>query len=147
MRYAHHVTGILASIVIFIILILSRHLYPQDLKSDIYQLVPLTGELPGWTQEDKVVIAKGDSLFSVINGGAEIFREYGFQQAAFSRFRDAGDHHINFEIYEMSDPFSAYGIYSFKTDSSGEFIGIGAECCFSEYYLIFWNISVRLRNK
>jgi len=65
----------------------------------------------------------GSSLFGRINGGAELFLEYGFVQLDFYRLVKEGKEY-NLDIYRMKDPLAAYGIFSIKRfkcreDSSG----------------------------
>ncbi len=53
----------------------------------------------------------GESLWGLINGGADLYLEYGFERLTFQKVKFKG---INFrvEIYEMSDPNAAFGIFS-----------------------------------
>ena len=48
------------------------------------------------------------------------------------------ENQINLAIFEMNDSPSAYGIYSFKTDTGGVAMEIGEEGWLSSYYLNFW---------
>jgi hypothetical protein len=45
---------------------------------------------------------------------------------------------INLEIYEMENPASAYGIYTFRSSERGKEISIGNEGLIEGYYLNFW---------
>ena len=105
---------------------------------DIRQLLPAEGEFRDLQLDGEAEHVRGADLHLVINGGAEIFYEYGFQQAVYQTYRYKGEHRINLEIYEMTDPSAAYGIYSFKTDTSGRSLDIGANGWWADYYLIFW---------
>jgi len=53
----------------------------------------------------------GDELFFLINGGADLFLEYGFSSVVKADYKnDQGT--LSVEIYEMLDPQAAFGIYT-----------------------------------
>jgi len=107
-------------------------------KLELSELLPKRVELNKWKPEGETEYALGDNLYLIINGGAEIYNEYGFKKAAFQTYSSESGHLINLEIYEMNDASSAYGMYSFKTDTMGKPINIGQDGCLSDYYLNFW---------
>lgn len=82
--------------------------------------------------------AEGDDLFHLINGGAEIYHEYGFKRAVIQSYKHTNGLSLNIEIYEMEDPWSAYGVYSFKTGSKGKEKDVGMDALLEDYYLNFW---------
>jgi hypothetical protein len=49
-------------------------------------------------------------LYGYIDGGAEAFLELGFEQLTVQKYRD-GANEITVELYRMSDPTAAHGIY------------------------------------
>ncbi len=53
----------------------------------------------------------GTSLFGYINGGAELYLEYGFSAATVTEISLMGGKYKT-EIYKMSDPEAAFGIFS-----------------------------------
>ena len=59
-------------------------------------------------------IYDGKSLWGYINGGADIYLEYGFRQAFVQEIRYNGALY-KIDIYRMNDPESAYGIFSVST--------------------------------
>lgn len=103
--------------------------------------LPDESSLDGWGTLGDPQTAEGDDLFLLINGGAEIYNEYGFSRAVIHSYTK-GDISVNLEVYEMEDAASAYGAYSFKTGRGGETIDIGSEASFEEYYLNFWKGNV-----
>lgn len=56
----------------------------------------------------------GESLWGYMNGGADIYLEYGFKILRVEEL-SSGDETIKLELYKMEDPISAFGIYSIKT--------------------------------
>ena len=53
----------------------------------------------------------GESLFGYMNGGAELYREYGISDAVITEF-DLDGGHYKCEVFMMTGPGEAYGIYS-----------------------------------
>jgi hypothetical protein len=80
----------------------------------------------------------GEDLFLYINGGAEIYHEYGFKQVVVQDYKNANERSLSVEIYEMINPAAAYGIYSFKKSQEGVSLDITTEGRLEGYYLNFW---------
>ena len=75
-----------------------------------------------------------ESLFGYMDGGAELYLEYGFDRLVVSEI-DIGDTEYKVEVYKMNDPEAAFGIYSvsvFRCDTSGH---INDYSCQSDYQL------------
>ena len=94
-------------------------------------------DISGWRQEYEPEIYVGDSLFELINGGAEVYHRFGFVQALAAQYADDGGRSISLEVFEMKDVEGAMSIYSDKTGGSGEPLQIGDEAAVEDYYLNF----------
>ena len=84
-------------------------------------LSSLCQEIPEITPEDLpgCVLSRnecfdGGSLWGYMNGGADIYLEYGFEKLRVEEF-SIDDETIKLELFRMIDPISAFGIFSFKT--------------------------------
>jgi len=110
----------------------------QNSKADIFTLLPGKSELLSWKPKDEPDRFVGDDLFELINGGAEIYHEYGFKEIISQEYESDNLKSINLEIYRMENPISAFGIYSFKTSSDGKKFDIGNDALLEDYYLNFW---------
>jgi hypothetical protein len=95
-------------------------------------------ELAGWTPVGPPQEFKGDDLFVYIDGGAEIYLEYGFSRAVVQDYGDAGGRTVSLELFEMTDPAAAFGAYSFKTTGKGGALDLGQGGQLEDYYLNFW---------
>jgi len=73
------------------------------------------GDILEWKLKGEPEVYVGDDLFLYINGGADIYQEYGFKKASSVEYEKKGAGRISVEIYYMDDPISAFGIFSFKT--------------------------------
>ena len=90
----------------------------------------------------------GKSLWGYMNGGADIFLEYGFDGLRVEEFtRD--DETIKLELFKMKDPNSAFGIYSFKTFKCQHSNVISPIDCLTQYQfqLICGNYYIHLMNE
>jgi hypothetical protein len=91
----------------------------------------------GWKKSNPAKIYSGEELFSLIDGGADIFFEYGFKRVM-SQIYNKADNYVNVEIYEMNDSSSAFGIFSLQTLKTGERIKFSCEASAGEGFLLFW---------
>ena len=94
-------------------------------------------EIDGWRMDYEPEIYVGDTLFELINGGAEVYHRFGFVQALATQYSDAENRSISLEVFEMRDLDGARNIYSDKTGGSGESLEIGDEAAGEDYYLNF----------
>jgi len=89
-----------------------------------------------WSAEGETEVYIGDDLFIYINGGAEIYHEYGFVQVAVQRYR-RGDDNVSVEIYTMEG--DAFGTYSFARSSRGHAVNLGNGATAAGYYMHIWS--------
>lgn len=76
-------------------------------------LLPPDGALGPWKKiGDPRVFARAD-LYGYIDGGAELFFEFGFQQLTQQKYQ-AGANQIVVDFYRMRDPIAATGVYLMK---------------------------------
>lgn len=133
--------NIVIAVVLFCIAIPGAPVHLAALP-EIANYLPRTGQLGSWEPSGKPQEAEGEDLFLLINGGAEVFHEYGFKRAIISEYKNKENEsaRFNIEIYEMTAPHAAYGVFTFKTGETGKILdlGPGAEALMEDYYLSFW---------
>ncbi len=105
---------------------------------DISEYVPGSGEVEPWQPRGASRTFVGEDLYSLINGGAVIFYEYGFKQVITQDYTNGDGKSISLEIYEMDNPASAYGIFTLRRGVEGKSLDVGDEGMFADYYLQFW---------
>lgn len=110
----------------------------QNKIENIASILPDPGELGLWRQVDSVRLFAGEDLFTFIDGGADIYFEYGFQQVISAEYQNSNRISIKLEIYEMKDTAAAYGIYSMNEGTQGKTVRVGNEGVLNEYYCVFW---------
>ncbi len=104
-------------------------------RSSLDALLPAATS--GWRLEESPSVYVGDELFKMIDGGAALYQEYGFDRAASAHYQDSAGHSIEAEIYVMSDCASADGIFGIIAAAGVEKISMGDEGELGEYFLVF----------
>jgi hypothetical protein len=98
-------------------------------------LLPSSADVPGITEGGRPQIYKGMKLFDYMDGGAELYYEYNFEQVCVQRYQTPPGE-VTAEIYQMDLPADAYGIYTF--DTKGEHPSIGQDATYEQGLLGFW---------
>lgn len=120
---------------IFIFLISFPEISGQE-RGKVPGEVPLPEEVNGWKWDRKKTRYTPRTLFDYINGAAELYLAYGFQNLAVRRLEKPGQPSIILELYEMETPEDAFGVFSFERQD--EEVGIGQGSEFGGGLLRFW---------
>jgi hypothetical protein len=75
--------------------------------------MPAESAAPGWTKAGNSRVFTKADLYGYIDGGAELFLEFGFDQLTLQKYRN-GANEVAVEIYRMADPAAATGTYLMK---------------------------------
>jgi hypothetical protein len=110
------------------------HNVTKELKS----YLPVSNEISGWKIIDSPQKYKGDNLFLFIDGGADIYLEYGFKQVINCMYICDANASIKIEIYEMKSPEAAYGIFSYNEEEEDEKFSVGNGGTITSYSVSFW---------
>jgi len=100
-------------------------------------LLPAPVDIPGWKISQQPKAYSGDQLFELIDGGADIYLEYGFNQVVSVQYTDPSLNNIQVEIYEMLDDAAAYGIFSITQQMSSWSQEFGEISAVSDDYISF----------
>ena len=92
----------------------------------------------GWIRTDSVGVFVGKDLYLLIDGGADLFFEYGFVRALSSEYSHLPDAIAAAELYEMNSPSAAYGLFTSFTVGTGITVPVGQEAVLGKGYCIFW---------
>jgi len=76
-------------------------------------VLPADNGVPGWKKVDNPRVFTKADLYGYIDGGAEVFLEFGFDSLTLQKYR-SGANDVAVEIYRMADPTAAAGIYLMK---------------------------------
>jgi len=116
----------------------------EEQSAGLMVYLPDSSQVDGWSLAFAPEEAEGDDLFLLIDGGAELYHEYGFKRALVAEYSGPGSRKINIEMYRMRDPFSAYGIFSFKAGAKGEKLNIEDGAVLEDYYLTFYKSDIQI---
>ncbi len=105
-------------------------------KGKMSQEISLPVEAGGWRWDGKETKYNSKTLFSYIDGAAELYLAYGFQNLTVRRFEKSNQPPIILELYEMASSEDAYGVFSFEHQDEDARIGQGSE--FGGGLLRFW---------
>jgi len=107
-------------------------------RASLRGLVPAGQPAAGWTRDDEPQEFAGEDLYTYIDGGAEIYQEYGFVQVIVQDYKNAQGKSLSLEIFEMASPEAAFGMYTFKRSGKGKVLSLGVGGELEDYYLNFW---------
>lgn len=96
-------------------------------KKGMKEEISFPNETAGWRWDGKKTRYNFRTLFDYINGAAELYLAYGFQNLDVRRLEKPGQPPIIVEVYEMESPEDAYGVFSFERQDEEVGIGQGSE--------------------
>ena len=94
----------------------------------------LSQSIDGWEKTDNTLKFKANDLYGRIDGGAELFLEFGFEDLTVEAYR-MGDMEVELELYRMTEPAAALGIYLMKCGEEKPSQLIKARNTFSKYQI------------
>jgi hypothetical protein len=89
-----------------------------------------------WIAQKPVKIYRGDQLFSHIDGGAELFLEFGFKDLTVCKY-GAENITLDLEVYKMENQIAALGIYLNKTGHETPLKDLSARNTANQYQIVF----------
>jgi hypothetical protein len=107
----------------------------EDPAALVAKLTPTAG----WQAPEPARVAVGDDLFDLIDGGAELYHEYGFKRAVSWQLENAARSMIQVELYEMVDAPAAYGVWSLMQTGKYQRGTLGQGSVRFGYYVAFWS--------
>jgi len=84
-------------------------------------------EMIGWKQSGEIQTFIPKTLFEYINGAADLYIMYDFQELKVAEYQNEKKASITVEVYEHKTPTHAFGIYSQERLSNADFIDVGAQ--------------------
>jgi hypothetical protein len=108
-------------------------------------LLPPDGFLGQWKRAQRTLVFTSNDLYGRIDGGAELFLEFGFEQLTVKNYSGPPSGHredpqpgeFQLEIYRMTDAVAATGIYLLKCGKEVRDPAFDARHTINNYQLIF----------
>ena len=95
-------------------------------------ILPDDNFVVGWTTLGRTLLFDKNNLYNYINGGADLFIEFGFKQLTVQNYK-YGEYEVSLEVYEMESPTSALGVYLMKCGDEQPIEGIDARNTGNKY--------------
>ena len=88
-------------------------------------VLPGAEAFPGWTPAGTVMTFNRDNLYDLVDGQADAFFAYGFEQVAVQRYENAEGEKLDTEVWQLATAADAYGLFTAST--AGAPVAIGNE--------------------
>ena len=102
---------------------------------------PLEEMLPAdtspWEPDGDARIVEGENLYELINGGAEMYQEFGVERAMQQNYLDPDENYLSVEIYAMTDAAAAFGIFSVERAPGEDAPDVGENAAANDYEFKF----------
>ncbi len=76
------------------------------------QSLPDSGVVPGWQASAQAFTYNKDTLFQLMDGQAEYFFRYGFEEVAVRTYKDSQGNNLEAEVWRLATTADAYGLFS-----------------------------------
>lgn len=111
---------------------------PAGAAGPLAGLLPADGEVGDWTTDGELRTYEPDNLWEYINGSAENFLAYEFEEVVARDYRDTEGRSLKVEIYRHASPLMAFGIFTQFRSPEAATLEIGDGAFGDEYSLHFW---------
>ena len=105
--------------------------------TDLANVLPT--EIDSWKKADKDMFYNPENLFEYIDGGAELYISYNFQQMLAQKYTEGEGNEITIDIFDMENSYNAFGVFAHSSetpDADANRIGQGSE--YASGLLTFW---------
>ncbi len=106
-------------LLILVLLLSSNLVFPQ--KSRLSNLIP---KVQGWNISGTLQTFTPDNLYEYIDGGAEIYLAYDFQELLVAEFKNQSGGSLVLEIYDMGNEKNCFGIYSVERSPESDYLNL-----------------------
>jgi hypothetical protein len=84
-------------------------------------------EIARWKQSDEIQIFSPKNLYDYIDGAADLYLKYDFQELKVAEYQNDQKASVTIEVYSHKTPIHAFGIYSQERLSNANYIEVGAQ--------------------
>jgi len=95
-------------------------------------------EIEGYQKNGEIEKYNPDNLYDIINGAADSYLKYDFEELSLVRYKGNTDQFLKIEIYRHSNSANAFGIYSNERPLKGNWIDVGAQGYYESKILNFY---------
>ena len=95
--------------------------------SVLAEAFPGEGVVQGWIPDGEVETYDSETIFNLVNGQADSFFVYGFEQVAVRRYENADGVVLDIHIWQLAHPEDAYGLFTAGIAGEPADIGNGGD--------------------
>lgn len=92
-------------------------------SSSLGDYFPEMTDSPDWQPTGELHTYDEETLYDLVNGQADAYFAYGFEQVAVQSYEDAEGRTVDVELWQVATPTDAYGLYT--SSRTGEPVEIG----------------------
>ncbi len=129
MKSVHYIVG-----VIIPMLLLFTAFNPIIDSSGLVLLLP--DNIQGWNIAENDRTYNPETLYDYIDGGAELYISYGFNEVLSRRYTKDEQPDIVVDIFDMGNSYNAFGTFSHSRETLDRTFGQGSE--YAQGQLLFW---------
>ncbi len=74
--------------------------------------IPASGAISGWSTNGSLMMYNPQNLFDLVDGQADSFTAYGFEQVTVQRYQDSQSEKLSVEVWQLASEDDAYGLFS-----------------------------------
>jgi hypothetical protein len=100
-------------------------------------LLPTSGAVAGWQRDGQVQTYNRDTLYDFMDGAADLYLTYGFEQLAVAQYVHPEAGSLQVEVYRVATDADAYGLYAYNSYGQPIAVGVDGELD-SGNRLAFW---------
>jgi hypothetical protein len=97
----------------------------------------LPAAVAGWQRDRQVKVYNRDTLYDFMDGAADLYFTYGFEQLAVAHYAHSAGGTLQVEVYRVATDADAYGLYTYNSYGQPITIGVDGELD-SGNRLAFW---------
>ena len=130
-RTYRNIPGLITLSIVLLLMIPNTHAISlKDLQAKLPQ------QAGAWSAQSGDKIFDQKTIFSYINGAAEVYKAYNFRQCLSRRYSLSGGPAIILDIFDMGSSQDAFGVFTHDLD--GKVIDIGQDGRLRPGWLSFW---------
>lgn len=89
----------------------------------LVDVFPPDGAIEAWSRDGKAKLYDEATLFDLVNGQADAFFAYNFQQVAVQRYTRDDGANLRIELWALASPADAYGLFTRNAAGDPETVG------------------------
>ena len=118
----------------FIYLLFLKIILGQSMSKNLETIMP--DQVQNWEIKQEDQKYDKENLYEYIDGGAELFLSYGFQDVLNRTYIKPDQPDIVVDIFDMGKSYNAYGVFSYSKENEDSTFGQGSQ--YVPGLLLFW---------